>query len=93
MGPPILGIMFFIVVMVITAFLFIGWVAIMMMRWVWRSMVGGAAPAGSGAHGVLETRMCGNDRCRGTNPVHAQFCRRCGSALSDAAGARRRAAV
>jgi ribosomal protein L40E len=88
-----MGVMLFMVVMVITAVLFTGWVAIMMARWVWRAVVGGSAPARSASHGVLEMQMCSNNRCRATNPMHAQFCRRCGNATGDAAGARRRVAV
>jgi ribosomal protein L40E len=93
MASPILGIMMFVVVMIIAAVLFTGWVVIMTARWVWRGLVGTSAPSRSVSHGVLETRMCSQERCHAPNPMHAQFCRRCGGAFGNSASAHRRVAV
>jgi len=89
MAPPVVGIMLFVVVMIITAVLFTGWVAITMLRWLWRALVGGPSQMSPVSRGSLETRMCRQERCHAPNPMHAQFCRRCGSAFGESANARR----
>jgi hypothetical protein len=69
----------FIFVMVVTAVLFGSWVVAMVARVIWRALIGGPRqmqPSGPG-------RQCLNPTCRSANPLHAQFCRRCGSNLTE----------
>lgn len=85
------GLVLFAGLMVITALLFSGWLAVIVGRWMWRVLVGGSSQSLPQSRGVLDTRMCARDRCRAPNPVGAQFCRRCGTALNESA--QRRVAV
>lgn len=85
------GVMLFAAVMLLTAVLFTGWVVVRVCRWMLRMFMGG--PSTSMPRGVLDTRLCVRDRCRAANPVQAQFCRRCGTAVNGAANADRRVAV
>jgi hypothetical protein len=74
----------FIFVMVITAVVFGAWVVVTVARLIWRATMGGsgALPLGTG-------RQCMNPGCRGSNPNHAHFCRRCGSNLTEPIATRR----
>src|SRR5437870_695960 len=74
----------FVVVMVITALLFGGWVIFIILRLIF----GGLAALFSATRCPRRfttipqaTVTCANPRCRGANPIAARFCRRCGVAL------------
>jgi hypothetical protein len=65
-------------VVVVTAVLFVAWVVVSLCRLIWRAIAGtrqiNVATNGSG-------RPCMLTGCRANNPMHAKFCRRCGSSL------------
>lgn len=87
------GAVLFAALMVITAVLFTIWLVALVVRWMWRLVMGGTSRSSYSSKGVLDTRMCSRDRCRAVNPSQAQFCRRCGTSLNDAAAVGRRVAV
>jgi ribosomal protein L40E len=66
----------FIFVMVVTAILFGSWVIVSVSKMIWRGLNGSPRPMPP-----TIGRQCGNPGCRAGNPVHAQFCRRCGANL------------
>jgi len=83
--------MLFVLVMIVTAVLFAGWVAITLVRWLWAALMSPSAPVAL-SRGAMESRMCVRDHCRAINPAQAKFCRRCGSAMGDVAAGQRRVA-
>jgi ribosomal protein L40E len=86
-----LGAMLFVLVMIVTAVLFTGWVVVMLVRWLWAALTMSSAPVAA-SRGAMDSRMCIRDHCRAINPMQAKFCRRCGSAMSDVAAGPRRVA-
>jgi hypothetical protein len=85
-----LGAVLFVVVMVVTAALFVGWVVVNLVRGLFRLVAGPSRPAPPPVH-QFDSIICDREHCRAINPAPARFCRRCGSPLE--AGANRRAAV
>lgn len=84
-----LTILLFVVVMIIAAALFAGWMLVMVLR-AGLNLVGALGrwmtgqPAGSGR--AIRQRKprqipCNNPQCRAGNPQAARFCRRCGQPL------------
>jgi len=84
------GAILFVVVMVVTAALFVGWVVVNLVRGVFRLVAGPPRSAPRPAVN-LDSIICDREHCRAINPAPARFCRRCGSPLE--ANANRRAAV
>jgi hypothetical protein len=62
----------FVAVMVVTAFLFGGWLIYSVWRLIWRTVAG---------HGAVSQRNSDSRGC--ANPNHARFCRRCGASLTE----------
>jgi hypothetical protein len=81
MGEFIVTILIFIGVLAVSTVLFGGWVFMFVVRGARRFINGPARMTGDGAG-----RCCGNVGCRLINPLHARFCRRCGSDLGHIAG-------
>src|SRR5947208_3313722 len=75
----------FVVVMMVTALLFGGWVIFTIIRLIFRALGAVFSPAPSRARITMPQTQplvtCSNPRCRGPNPLAARFCRRCGVAL------------
>jgi hypothetical protein len=67
----------FVFVMVVTAILFGSWVVLSIGRFFWRAITGQPRSMNP----AMGLRPCMNPMCRSGNPMHAQFCRRCGSNL------------
>ena len=96
-----LAILIFILILVLSPFLFVGWVIYSVLRAVTcgvgsmvshstRSARTNSTPAASGALTV----RCPTDGCHAINPADAKFCRRCGHGLPAAQRVNvRRAAV
>lgn len=84
------GAILFVVVMVVTAALFVGWVVVNLVRGLFRLVAGPSRPVPPAVH-QLDSIVCNREHCRAINPGQARFCRRCGGALE--ASADRRAAV
>ena len=70
----------FICVVGVSVVLFGFWVGISILKLIWRLVNGGSNQAAVNSSG----RPCMNPGCRTGNPVHARFCRRCGSNLAQA---------
>ena len=99
-----LAILIFILVLVLSPFLFVGWVIYSIVRAVVggvgsvvshgpRTMSCGGRGTGNGA-AAAHTVRCPVDGCHAINPVDARFCRRCGHGLPAAQRVQvRRAAV
>ena len=71
----------FFFVMVVTAILFGSWVVVSIFKMIWRGITGGPRPMVYSMGG----RPCMNPGCRIGNPMHANYCRRCGSNLKEPA--------
>jgi ribosomal protein L40E len=69
----------FVAVMVVTAFLFGGWLIYSVWRLIWRTVAGHGAVSQRNS----DSRGCVNPGCRSANPNHARFCRRCGAGLTE----------
>jgi len=89
----------FVVVIMVTALLFGGWVIFMIIRLIVRALGAVFSPTPAPTRivplqGQSPMVTCSNPRCRGPNPLAARFCRRCGVALpSPQRVAARRAAM
>jgi hypothetical protein len=70
----------FMAVIFVSSILFGGWVILTIGRFIARIV------SSTSRGGVLgsSARGCGNPGCRAINPVHANYCRRCGSNLANA---------
>jgi hypothetical protein len=80
-----ISVLTFIFVVVVTAILFGLWVVVTIGKLIWNSLSGKPRqPMMTGAG-----RPCMNPGCRASNPVHARYCRRCGSDLAEVAQMRR----
>ena len=83
MGEAILIIFVFGGVIVITAVVFVIWLAATLLRGTFR--LGGVLTRGVLGGGPVkpsgQTRLCLNNRCQARNPIEASFCRRCGQSL------------
>lgn len=85
----LLTILLFVVVMIIGAVLFAGWVTMTVLRAVWNGvgLVGRTMMCGpAGGCGMFRRRrqrlvVCRNGQCRQGNPPGARFCRRCGQPM------------
>lgn len=89
----VIGASLFFLVMALTAVIFVVWVVGTLIRGLWNLLVGSPARTQPQSRGVLDSVMCNHGRCHAINPSHAQFCRRCGTALQGQAGATRRIAI
>jgi ribosomal protein L40E len=80
-------ILVFILVMILAAVLFAGWVFVVMLRLVVNAAAGmGRVLLGTGRQPMPPVRKvklvtCGNRGCRARNPAEARFCRRCGTPM------------
>jgi hypothetical protein len=74
-----------VVVIVLTAILFVFWVVATIFRGISRLFLGpglkqrAALPPREEPH----TRLCPRASCKSINPVEARFCRRCGQRMED----------
>jgi len=67
----------FFCVIFVTMVLFGGWCIMTLFR-----LIGRAIAGSSGSRMTTNSaKCCGNTACRTINPIHANFCRRCGSNL------------
>src|SRR5688500_2280569 len=82
----LLAILIFILVVILSPFLFVGWVVFSVVR----AVAGGVGTAvshgtraiGNAASGVgAQTVRCPVDGCHAVSPADARFCRRCGHGL------------
>jgi len=84
MGSVLTTMFFFIAVTVLASIVFGGWLLVMIVRLIGRSIgfaLGGSRyDAAEMLPGNVD-RRCGNPSCRARNPVSAKFCRRCGRAM------------
>ena len=96
----VLAILIFVLILVLSPFLFVGWVVYSVVR----AVAGGAkslahhgtrAIGNNGVAGMAgHTVRCPVDGCHAINPADARFCRRCGHGLPAAQRVQvRRAAV
>ena len=83
MGEAIVILFIFGGVILITAVVFVIWLAVMILRGAFRlgGVVTRGVIGGGGAKPSGQTRVCLNNRCQSRNPVEACFCRRCGQSL------------
>jgi hypothetical protein len=72
-------VLIFIFVVVVTAVLFGLWVVVSIGRLIWSSLNGKPRQSMTS----MGSRPCMNPGCRSGNPMHARFCRRCGSDLRE----------
>jgi ribosomal protein L40E len=86
---PVVPVMLFVLVMVVAAFLFAGWVVVSIIRLLWRAVTSSPSASSAAAPRAMDSRMCVRDHCRAINPSQAKFCRRCGSAMNGVATAQR----
>ncbi|HEX8342855.1 MAG TPA: hypothetical protein VF624_18275 [Tepidisphaeraceae bacterium] len=69
---------FFVLAVFVGAIIVVGWATVSIMRavvravWPRHALVPITSP---------RPQVCANEQCRGTNPSHARFCRRCGKSL------------
>ena len=91
--PELFAIIIFFIVILITAVVFCGWIAFMILR----SIFGGVASMFTPKYRpvtISNTVHCPTRGCGAPNPVDARFCRRCGHGLPAAQRVQvRRAAV
>jgi hypothetical protein len=89
----VFSIILFFIVIIITAGVFFGWIAITIVRGLFNgvaSLIHPSRPAAAVSHTV----RCSTPGCGATNPTEARFCRRCGHDLPEAQRVQvRRAAV
>jgi hypothetical protein len=74
------AILLFFGVIAVAAVLFGGWLIVSIVRLIWQVLSHLAGPGEEEAR-AARGEPCGNDRCLATNPVTANFCRRCGTPL------------
>ena len=77
-----IGLFIFLVVlaMSLAGVVIICWIAASACRWAVNLFAGDRSPPAA-----VEVARCRNAGCRSTNPPHARFCRRCGTANAYAA--------
>lgn len=84
-----LTILLFVLVIILTAVLFAGWVVVMVLRAgmnavrsVGRLLMGRPrCPQRTIRHSRIRYAKCSNQRCLAANPPEARFCRRCGQPM------------
>jgi hypothetical protein len=93
----VLAVLIFVLIVILTPFLFVGWVIFTVVRSVAGGVTHSARAVTNQAHGAAlpgHTVRCPTNGCLAVNPADARFCRRCGHGLPAAHRVQvRRAAV